>query len=419
MNLTILHGDIIDTKNPEELRVRQGHYLIAKDGIISKICSILPEEYTSCHVEECGRGIIIPAFSDLHIHMSQYAQRGIGMDKLLSDWLKKTTFPQEAKFADSEYTQAIYDKATADLIRHGTFHAAMFTTIHKEACDYLFLRCKLLGLQAFIGKVNMDRDCPDYLCEKTETSLEKTEAFVYEHTGDKRVKPILTPRFAPTSTVGLMKGLGKIAERYNTGIQTHLVESLWEAETSKKCFPDCRCDTEIYERYGLLGHGPAIFAHVIFPEKDDIEILRKNDALLVHCPEATTNIIAGIMPSERLLHGENLAIALGSDVGSSGSVAVYRQIACAVQLSKQRQFYFPEESGTLTFPEAFYFATAGGGRVFDRVGLLEPGYRLNALVLDNLEEREFPLKAEERLERFCYGGDDRNITARYLEGNLL
>jgi len=419
MDLNILHGDLIDAPSPEALRVREHSYLICEDGFIRAVCEELPEEYRGCPVEELGRAVVIPAFSDLHIHMSQYAQRGIGMDKLLSDWLTNYTFPQEASFARAEYAATMYERALQALLLHGSFHAVMFTTIHKTACDWLFERCRALGMQALVGKVNMDADSPDYLCEDTAASLRDTEAFIAEHSGDALVKPILTPRFAPTSSQELMAGLGLLAKKYEVGVQTHLVESVWEAQQAKTCFPDCACDTEIYERYGLLGHGPAIFAHVIFPEARDLELLRRYGAVAVHCPEATTNIIAGIMPVRRLLHREGISLALGSDIGSSSSPALYRQIAWAVQLSKQRSFYYEQDRQALAFPEAFHLATAAGGRVFDRVGLLERGYRFNALVLDGLEDSEFPLGPAARLERFCYCGDDRNITGRYLNGKPL
>ena len=419
MDLRILHGDLIDAPTSDVLRVREGWYLICENGFIKAVCPELPEEYRTCPVEEHGRAVVIPAFSDLHIHMSQYAQRGIGMDKLLADWLSDYTFPQEARFARGEYAAAMYERALQALLRHGSFHAVMFTTIHKDACDWLFERCRALGMQALIGKVNMDAASPDYLCEDTAVSLRETEAFVTEHMGEALVKPILTPRFAPTSTPALMAGLGKLAQKYALGVQTHLVESVWEAQQAKRCFPDCACDAEIYERYGLLGHGPAVFAHVIFPEERDLALLRKYSAFAVHCPEATTNVIAGIMPVRRLLRREGISLAMGSDVGSGSSPALYRQIAWAVQLSKQRSFYYEGDDQTLAFSEAFHLATAAGGRIFDRVGLLEPGYRFNALVLDGLEDTESPLGPAARLERFCYCGDDRNITARYLNGKAL
>ena len=64
-------------------------------------------------------------------------------------------------------------------------------------------------------------------------------------------------------------------------------------------------------------------------------------------------------------------------------------------------------------------ATKAGGSVFDHVGSLEKGYRFNALVIDNLEDEGFTLTPQERAERFCYAGDDRNIVARFLDGEEI
>ena len=54
---------------------------------------------------------------------------------------------------------------------------------------------------------------------------------------------------------------------------------------------------KIYEKYGMLEYGPSIFAHVIFPNEKDLEILKATGSMTVHCPDATVNITAGLMPA--------------------------------------------------------------------------------------------------------------------------
>ena len=73
----------------------------------------------------------------------------------------------------------------------------------------------------------------------------------------------------------------------------------------------------------------------------------------------------------------------------------------------------------MNITNAFYMATKAGGSVFGKVGTFEPGYLFNALVIDGVEDKNHPMTLEQRLERFCYSGDDRNITVRYLAGNKL
>ena len=205
---------------------------------------------------------------------------------------------------------------------------------------------------------------------------------------------------------------------FGFGVHTHLVESIWEAEEALRCFPGYHSDAEIYERAGLMDHGPSIFAHVIFPTEEDKRIMKKHGSFSVHCPDATTNIIAGIMPLAAM-HDEELKIAIGSDVAGGHSIAIYKQIARAVQLSKLKEFYEPDQSQTITLTQAFYHATKEAGSVFGKVGSFEKGYQFNALVIDTMEDSWVPLTAEERLERFCYIGDDRNIRARFIDGKEI
>lgn len=418
MAVKIYHGDIVYTPSVDKLSVHEDSYIIVEDGVVSEICKEIPEKYKGLEVIDHGDKMIIPAFTDLHIHGSQYVQRGIGMDCLLSDWLNNYTFPQESRFADMEYAKNSYDAFVDDMLRHGTFHANVFATIHREATDYLFEKMEEKGMYGFVGKVSMDCNAPEYLTETVEGSLRETEKFLAAHEGSKKVKTILGPRFAPTCSQELIDGLGVLAKKYHCGVHTHLVESKWEAQEALRLYPGYGSDTEIYERAGLMDYGPSIFAHVIFPSDEDKRILKKHGSFSVHCPDATANIIAGIMPLQRMAD-EGLKIALGSDIAGGHDIAVYRQVARAVQFSKLKEFYEPEESKTITITQAFYHATKEAGSVFGKVGSFEKGYMFNALVIDNMQDPWVKMTAEEKLERFCYIGDDRNIRARYLDGELL
>ena len=411
-------GDIIYAGEKDSLSVFPASYIAVENGFVEGIYPVLPDAFQGADVTDYGRALIIPAFSDLHIHTSQYAQRGTGMDKLLFDWLQEETFPQEARFADVAYAENVYEAVARDFIRHGTFHLSAFTTLHASASDVLYRILDRAGLYAYVGKVNMDSNSPEFLCESTEKSLLSTERFLAEHQDSRTVKPILTPRFAPTCSETLLKGLGKLSKKYACGLQTHLAESIAEVQWMHELFPSCKSDADLYEKSGLLENSPVIFAHVIFPEEEDLALIRRYNAVSVHCPDATANITAGIMPLAAL-QAQDFRLALGTDIGSGASCAVYRQAAQAVQLSKLKEFYEPEGNARITFANAFYMATKGGGSVFDRVGSLEKGYRFNALVLDHLEDAFASLSPEKRLERFCYAGDDRNIIARFLDGKEI
>ena len=416
--MKLYHGNIVYSKTREELVECQNSYIAVQDGVVEGIYPVLPEKFAGLPVTDYGEGILIPAFSDLHVHAPQYPQRGTAMDALLYDWLHGYTFPLESKYKDLAFAQKVYDAFVEDMIAHGTMHAVVFGTIHPEATAYLIERMEKAGLHAFVGKVNMDMDSPEYLCETVETSLKETEQFLEKYMENKTAKPILTPRFAPTCSWKLLKGLGEIGKKYQVGVQTHLVESRWEAEHSVHLYPECGSDTGIYEHAGLLGNGPVIGAHFIFPREDDIRLLKKYGGYAVQCPDSTLNIIAGIMQTGAL-SDRGVNIGLGSDIAGAANLGIYSQIARSVQLSKLKEFYEPEGNRTITFAQAFWMGTKHAGALFGNVGSLEPGYQFDALVIDGITDPFHALTPSQSIERFCYLGETGHIKARYLAGEAV
>ena len=77
-------------------------------------------------------------------------------------------------------------------------------------------------------------------------------------------------------------------------------------------------------------------------------------------------------------------------------------------------------SPPLTFAEAFFLATRGGGAFFGKVGAFEPGYAFDALVLDDEAlPAPRPMTVRERLERIAYQLEDRTVVHKYVEGCQL
>lgn len=413
--MQIYHANIVYSAGRDKLSVRENSYIGVENGIVEGIWEQLPEKYAGAPLTDCGNSVIIPAFSDLHVHAPQYPQRGLGMDLLLADWLNTYTFPQEARYADPEYAAAVYGAFLKSLMENGTFHACVYGTIHREATSGLLERMEELKLRAYVGKVNMDIQSPAYLSETAEESLRETEIFLEKYAGNRYAKPIITPRFAPTCSFGLLKGLGKLGKKYQVGMQTHLVESRWEAAESVRLNPDCTCDTQIYEKAGLLENGPVIAAHFIFPGEDDIRILKQCGGYAVQCPDATVNVIAGIMQTAALAD-EGVSLALGSDIAGGHLPGIYTQAARSVQLSKLKAFYEPEGNRSIPFENAFYMATKEGGALFGKVGSLEPGYDFDALIIRDFSDPFRAIRPEETVERFCYTGNPADILAGFIRG---
>lgn len=411
--LTILKGTLIHTPTPAAFAVQPGGYLVARDGRLEGAFAQLPARYAACPVADYGESLIIPGFVDLHTHGAQFRQCGLGLDLQLLDWLKTYTFQEERRFADPAYAREVYGAFAAELLRQGTTRAAVLGTIHLESSLLLADLLARQGLGAYVGKVSMDRHCPDFLREDTARSLKETEAFLAQGFSSPLVRPILTPRFAPTSTRELLQGLGRLAAQYQAPVQSHLAESPAEVAWVRQLFPEAGAYHEVYRRYGLFGQTPTLMAHCIHLSPEAIECMRANQVFAVHCPDSNLNLASGIMPVRRLLR-EGIPVGLGSDVGAGHSLSLPQTLVRAIQLSKLAYLQDGEQA-PLTLAEAFYLATKGGGRFFGRVGSFERGYALDALVLaaDDAAKDRSPL---ERLQHFLYAADTAAITARYVEG---
>ena len=416
--LLVCRGNIVYSKDRDELAVYPDSSIVVEDGRVEGIYEKLPEKYEGAPIRDFADSVIIPAFSDLHVHAPQFPQLGLGMDLLLADWLNTYTFPQEARYADLDYAKEVYGAFLKTLIENGTFHACVYGTIHREATSWLIGQMEEKKLRAFTGKVNMDIQSPENLCEIKEESLRETEIFLETFAGNQYAKPIITPRFAPTCSFELLKGLGSLGKKYGAGMQTHLVESRWEALESVRLNPDCSCDTEIYEKAGLLDNGPVIAAHFIFPGENDLKILKKHGGYAVQCPDATVNIIAGIMRTAYLAD-EGIRLGLGSDIAGGHLPGIYTQVGRSVQLSKLKAFYEPEGNRAIPFANAFYMATKEGGALFGKVGSLEPGYEFDALVIRDFSDSFRKITPEETVERFCYTGNPGDIIAGFIHGEQV
>lgn len=416
-NILILKGNIIFTKTSDRFLIYKDSYIVSVNGKVEGIYTVLPEKYINCAVEDYGDKLIIPGFVDLHLHAAQFLQCGMGMTKQLLDWLNDYTFDLERQFQDIEFAKEVYTRFADKLIANGTTRACIFASSSTQGTEVLFEILKAKGIGAYVGKVNMDRNAPDFIIETTEESIKGTKYLIEKYKDEKLVKPIITPRFAPTSTDKLLEELGKLAKIYNIPIQSHLSENIDEINWVQQLFPDSKKYSYVYDKHFLFGQLPTVMAHAIYLDEDEINTIKRNKVTLVHCPDSNINVRSGIMPLRKYLN-MGLQIGLGSDIAGGHKIALNEAIVRAIQLSKLLSMDKPKYK-PLSVSEGFYLGTKGGGQFFGKIGSFEKGYCFDALVIedDTLISNRYSL--EDRLEKFLYTGDDRNICARYVEGNKL
>lgn len=421
--ITIIKGHFICTKKPSEFSVYPNHYLIAEDGIIEGLYDVLPEKYAGVPVQDYGDRMIMPGCVDLHVHAPQYSYRGLGMDMELLEWLETNTFPEESKMKDINYAKKSYSIFVENLRKSATTRACIFATVHREATLLLMDMLENAGLCTMTGKVNMDRNCPDYIREASaDASAKETIQWVEDvlNRHYKNTYPILTPRFTPSCTDELMTKLKEIQTKYDLPLQSHLSENPGEIEWVRELCPTSEYYGDAYAMFGLFGNDcKTVMAHCVYSDEREIRRMKDNGVFIAHCPESNMNIASGIAPVRTYLE-EGMHVGLGSDVAGGATENMFTAMAHAIQASKLRWRLADQSLKPLTAPEAFYMATKGGGAFFGKVGSFEPGYELDAVVLDDSRlKHPQELTLDKRFERLIYMADDREIHAKYVRGSQL
>lgn len=418
-----LKGNICFSLDKNKLSVQKQSYLVCQNGVCAGVFKELPESFHGIPVRDAGDALIIPGLSDIHLHAPQYSFRGMGMDLELLDWLNTITFPEEAKYADLDYARKAYSIFVEDLKKSPTTRACIFGTLHVEATELLMDLLEETGLKTFVGKVNMDRNGPAVLQEKSaEESAASTVRWLSDTVGKyQNTRPILTPRFTPSCSDELMKKLAEIQKEYHLPVQSHLSENMGEISWVQELCPETSFYGEAYDQFGLFGGEgcPAVMAHCVHSPQAEIELMKKRGVYIAHCPQSNTNLSSGIAPIREYLD-KGLHVGLGTDIAGGHSLSMLRAIADAVQVSKLRWRLVDDRLKALTFEEAFYLATMGGGEFFGKVGSFQKDYAFDAVILDDSFYRHpQSLSVRDRLERLIYLSDDRCIKGKYVSGREL
>ena len=415
----IYKAHILYTKEPSRFEVLENGYIAVVDGCVAGVASSLSDlPVQDAEVVDFGDRLLIPAMNDMHVHAPQVRNQGVAMDLELLPWLQNYTFPEESKYADVHYAERMYRRFLHTQWLFGTMRSVVFGPVHTESTRLLMKLYQETGMGALVGKVAMNRNCPEALCEDVEAAIEGNEQLIAEFgQPDALVRPIITPRFVPSCTPELLKACGQLATKYQLPVQSHLSENVSEIAWVAELEPDSESYGDAYNRYGLFGQTPTIMAHCVWTHGKELELMKRNGVMVAHCPTSNFNIASGMAPIRTFLE-EGLRVGLGSDISGGHDLNMFRMLVYAIQVSKM-QYQQNHDKAFLTLPEIFWIATKSAGNFFGKVGSFEPGYDFDALVIDDSVLNYDNYSLLERLERFIYLGDDRQIIHRFCRGKEI
>ncbi|MEO1403821.1 MAG: guanine deaminase, partial [Cyanobacteria bacterium J06635_1] len=199
----------------ESVRYLEDGLLVVADGKIKALGEYadLQAEYGEISTTEYPGRLIMPGFIDTHIHYPQTGMIAAYGEQLL-EWLNQYTFPTERKFEDKDYARKVAEIFLDELLRNGTTTALVFATVFPQSVDAFFEAAERRNLCMIAGKVMMDRNAPDFVCDTAESSYQQTKALIQKWHQKGRLRYAVTPRFAITSTDQQLKLAGQLLAEF-------------------------------------------------------------------------------------------------------------------------------------------------------------------------------------------------------------
>lgn len=348
------------------------------------------------------RRIICPGFIDAHLHIPQFDS--IGHDGMtLLDWLNEVIFPAERRWEDAAFARAMGERVAKRLLSHGTTGICAYGTVHHEGTRAAMESLAAAGIRGHVGQVLMDQTAPDFLLRPAAQLLD--EAARMERVG--RIEPIVSPRFAVSCSMELLRGAAKLARERDWPIQTHLAEMLPECELVERLHGMPYVD--VYKQAGLLGPR-TVLAHAIWLSEVERRQLESWRCVIAHCPTANRFLSSGEFAGQKFR-----PLALGSDVAGGPDVSMVRVARAAREVwlaSPQSQI------APMFGPDYWWWQITTGNA--DALGWSDAGRIAAGAAADLVViEPEVELSdARAMLGQLMYAWDDRWIAATIGDGRV-
>jgi 5-methylthioadenosine/S-adenosylhomocysteine deaminase len=324
--------------------------------------------------ERFGDAVIVPGFVNAHSHLEYAVYAGFGDGLPFDRWILVHVERKE-RIGWEEFL-AIARLGAAECLASGitTVGDASFSGAAAQACDELGLR-GIVYLEVF-GRGT----------EQLETRFVANRERIDSHLSE-RVRLGISPHAPYTCSAELYAA----AAGLGLPIATHLAESEAEQEWMRSgsgswepfvdILPPPPGETGVRHlaRHGVLGPG-LVAAHCVKVDAEEIDLLRRHDVAVVHCPRSNALLGCGIAPLRALLDA-GLRVGLGTDSpASTPSFDMFEELRTAVYAARARE----ERADALATAEALELATLGSARALgldDEIGSLAPGKRADLAVL--------------------------------------
>ncbi len=319
--------------------------------------------------------VVVPGFIQTHTHLCQTLFRNLADDLELLDWLEQRIWPFE--MAHSPESLRISARlGLAELLLGGT------TTIldmgNGRYQDIIFEEMVRSGIRGFSGKVMMDQGQQPYK-ETTETALQETERLIqkWHRVAEGRIQYALAPRFVPSCSLDLWKGVKELSDKYQLIIHSHASENRKEWQLVKN--ETGYSNVEFFVKNNIASERLNL-AHCIWVSEEEIKMMAETGISVLHCPSANLKLGSGIAPIPHFREW-GIPVGLGADgAPCNNNLDIFVEMRLAALIQKPHRGVKSTNARQI-----FDMATIEGARVLGldkEIGSIEVGKKADLTILD-------------------------------------
>jgi guanine deaminase len=331
--------------------------------------------------------VVMPGMVDLHAHLPQLPNAGLGAGMDLLAWLERYIFPLERGF-DVATAERIAPVAWRAFAAAGTTTALVYGAVYEASLDATFQAAETHGIRAIIGKVMMDRVTYDPTIDPSsilDRSLAESARLIERwHGADGgRLQYAVTPRFAVSCTAEMLRESAALAASTGAYWQTHVSEDLGEIAEVARLFPEAIDYVDVYDRAGGLGPR-TVLAHAVHLSARELGRLVETGTRVAHCPISNLFLASGVMPLGRYLEA-GLSLGLGSDVAGGPDLSIFSVMRVGFYAQNARRVAGLEPGRVLGPLDWLRLGTLGGAEALGLggvVGSLEAGKEADLIAVD-------------------------------------
>lgn len=391
----------------EAMQVLYDCFIGVTDGKISYISKKAPQEQPKKIIEGSGM-VLMPGFINCHTHLPMSLLRGYADDYNLSTWLNDYIFPREDRF-DSRAVKAATLLSIAECLRFGvTSVSDMY-----DFCDEIAQAVAESGIKANIARgTTLFSEEFDFETHKGCTELcalkEKWDGY-----DNGRIKVDAGIHGEYTSDHRLWDAVGEYAVNEGLGMHVHLSETKAEHESCK-------------EKYGLtpaqildchhVFDAPAIAAHCVWLEPDDMQLLAKRHVSAVHCPVSNLKLASGCADVAAMVKA-GMNVALGTDgSASNNNLDLFEEIKAAALMAKGKT----GDPTAMPAQAPLMMATVCGARAQRRekeCGMIKLGMDADLIMLDFTQPHLMP--CHNVISQLVYAASGHDVIMTMVRGHIL